>query len=191
MLTTKVLPCGSFKAVPSQVGKRLGHCCGSTENVSLSTSPASLLLTDFHIHSRFRQECSQVRVFRPRLIMTFIIDDPTALRLFRISSPSATLEPLISPSFSSISKTKESKIHAAYFPLSSFNSAINPHLFATFSLVTIHPTNLARNSPVTTHSYSASKTRSKHQVTSQSISLLMLWTNVPTQPSFRRHAKKC
>jgi len=191
MLTTKVLPYGSFKAVPSQIGKRLGHCCGSTENVRLSTSPALLLLTDFHLHSRFRQECYQVRVFRPRLIMAFIIDNPAARPLSRISSPSVAQDPLISPSFSSISRTKESKMPVAYFPLSSFNSAINPHLSVTHSLTTIRPTSLVPNNPVTARSYNASKTCSNHQDLSPFISSLMLWTNVPTQPSFHRHAKKC
>jgi len=95
MLTTKVLPCGSFKAIPSQIGKRLDHCYGSTENVPLSTSAALPLLTDFRLHSGFRQECAQVRRFRPRLVMAFIIDNPTVRRLSRISSPSATEEPLI------------------------------------------------------------------------------------------------
>jgi len=191
MLTTKVLPCGSLKAIPSQIGKRLDHCCGSMENVLLSTSPASLLLTDIRLHSRFWQECTQARLFRPRLIMTFIIDNPTARRLSRISNPSATQDPLILPSFSSISRTRENRIPAPYFHLSSFNSAINPHLFATFSLPTIRPTNLARSNPVTARSYNASKACSKHQDASQSISSLMRWMNVPTQPSFRRHAKGC
>src|SRR6266704_3198084 len=102
MLTTKVLPCGLLKAILSQIGKRLGHCCGSMENVLLSTSPALLLLTDFRLHSRFWQECTQVRRFRPRLIMAFIIDNQTARRLSRISDPSVTQDPLILPTFSSI-----------------------------------------------------------------------------------------
>ena len=66
MLTTKVLPFGSLKAVPSQIGKRLDRCCGSTENVFLTTFLASLLLTDFRLHSGFRKECTQVRLFHPR-----------------------------------------------------------------------------------------------------------------------------
>ena len=60
-----------------------------------STSPASFLLTDFHLHSRFRQECSQARLFRPGLIMAFIADNPTVLQLSRISSLSAMQDPLI------------------------------------------------------------------------------------------------
>ena len=191
MLTTKALPCGSFKAAPSQIGKPLDHYCGSTENVLLSPSAASLLLTDFYLPSRFWKECAQVRLFRPRLIMAFSIDDPIARPLSRILSPSATQDLLISPISSSISRTSESRMSVAYFPLSSFNSATNPHLFATFSLPTIHPTNLAPNNPVTAHSYNVSKTCSKHQHPSQCFSLLMPWTNVPTQPSFRRHAKRC
>ena len=95
MLAMKALPCGSFKAIPSQIGNHLDHCCGSTENVRLSTSPSSLLLTDFHLRSGFRKECTQVRVFRPRLIMVFIIDNPLARPLSRILSPSATQDPLI------------------------------------------------------------------------------------------------
>ena len=161
------------------------------ENVLLSTSPASLLLTDFRLHSRFWQECTQARLFCPRLILTFIIDNLIARRLSRISDPSATQDPLILPTFSSITRTRESRIPAPYFYLSLFKSAINPHIFSTFYLATIHPTNLARNNPVTSHSYNASKTCSRHQDVFQSISSLMRWTNVPIQPSFRRHAKGC
>ena len=95
MLTTKVLPCGSFMVIPSQIGKPLDRCCGSTENVLLSTSAALPLLTDFRLHSGFRQECAQVRRFRPRLVMAFIIYNPTVRRLSRISSPSATQDLLI------------------------------------------------------------------------------------------------
>ena len=95
ILATKVLPCGSFKAIPSQIGSHLGHCCGSTENVRPSTSTASPLLTNFQLRSRFREECHQVRLFRPRLIMTFIVYNPTARQLSRISNPSATKGPLV------------------------------------------------------------------------------------------------
>ena len=95
MPTTKVLPCGSFKAIPLQIGKRPDHCCGSTENVPLSTSPALSLLTDFYLYSGFRQECTQARLFHPRLIAAFIVDNPTALRLSMISNPPVTQDPLI------------------------------------------------------------------------------------------------
>ena len=191
MLTTKVLPCGSLKAVPSRIGKHRDHCCGSTENVHLSPSAASLLLTDFRIHSRFRQECTQARPFRLRLIRTFMADDPTARRLSTISNPSATQDPLMSPTFSMISRTRESRMPAPYFALFSFNSAINPHPFVTFSLPAIHPTNVAPNNPATTRSINALKMCSKHQDPPQYISSSMPWMNVPTRRSFRRHAKRC
>ena len=90
MPTTKVLPCGSFKAIPLQIGKRLDHCCGSTENVLFSTSPASPLLTDFYLYSGFRQECTQASLFHPSLIMSFIIDDTIARQLSGIYTLSAT-----------------------------------------------------------------------------------------------------
>src|SRR5712691_7499765 len=94
-LTTRVRLCGSLKVLPSKIGKHLDHCCGSTENVLLSTSAASPLLTDFRFHSGFRQECTQARLFRPRLIMAFLIDTPTVRRLSRTSNPSATQDPLM------------------------------------------------------------------------------------------------
>ena len=192
MPTTKVLRCGSPKAIPSKIGRHLGHCCGSTENVLLLfPSASSPLLTGFSLYSRFWEECTQARLFRPKFIMAFLIDNPTARPLSIISNPFATQDPLILPTFSLISRTRESRMPAPYFPLSSSSSAINPHLFVTFSLPIIHPTNLARNNPVTAHSQNASKTCSKHQDASQSISPLMPWTNVPTQRSFRRHAKRC
>jgi hypothetical protein len=157
MPITKVLPCGSLKVMPSKIGRHLGHYCGSTENVLFSPSAPSPSLTFFYLHSRFRQECTQARLFRPKFIMTLIIDHPTARRSSRISNPSVMQDPLILPSFSSTSRTRESRMPTPYFPLSSFNSAINPHLSATFSLDTIHPTNLVHNNPVTEHSYNASK----------------------------------
>ena len=95
MPTTKVLPCGSFKAIPLQIGKRPDHCCGSTENVLLSTSPALSLLTDFYLSSWFRQECTQARLFHPRLIASFIDYNPTALQLSMISNPSVMQDLLI------------------------------------------------------------------------------------------------
>ena len=95
ILATKALPYGSFKAIPSQIGSHLDHCCGSTENVRLSTSPTSPLLTDFYLHSRFWQECTQVRLFRPGLVMVIIVDNSTARQLSRISNLSATQDPLV------------------------------------------------------------------------------------------------
>ena len=106
------------------------------------------LLTDFRLHNGFQKECTQVHVFRPRL-MAFNIDNPIAHRLSRISNRSAMQDLPISPTSSSISRTRESRIPAPYFPLSSFNSATNQQCFAAFSLATIYPTNLARKSPVT------------------------------------------
>ena len=158
MPITKVLPCGSLKAMPSKIGRHLGHYCGSTENVVLfSPSAASPSLIVFHLHSRFRQECTQVRLFCPKLIMTLNVDPRTARRSSRISNPSVMQGPLISPSFSSTSRTRESRMPTPYFPLSSSNSAINLHLSATFSFAIIHPTNLVHNNPVTEHSYNPLK----------------------------------
>ena len=153
----KVLPCGSLKAIPSKIGRHLGHYCGSTENVLVSPSAASSSLTVFYIRSRFRKECTQARLFCPKFIMTLNIDPRTARRSSKISNPSATQDPLILPSFSSTSRTRESRMPTLYFPLSSFNSAINPHPSATFSFAIIHPTNLVHNNPVTEHSYNPLK----------------------------------
>ena len=152
MLTTKVLPCGSFKAVPSQIGKHRDHCCGSTENVLLSPLAASPLLTDFYLHSGFWKECTQARLFRSKFTMILNIDSTTAHRSSRISNPSVIQDPPMYPTFSLISRTKQSRMPVPYFHLSSSNSAINPRLFATFSLAIVHPTKLGRNNPVTAHS---------------------------------------
>ena len=191
MPATKVLPCGLSKAILLQIGSLLDHCCGSAENVPLSTtSPSSPSLKVFRLHSRFRQECTQASLFCPRLIIAFLIDNPTVRQLSRISNPSATQDPLIWPTFFSITRTKQSRMLALYFPLSSFNSAINPHLVATFSLTATPPTNLAHNNPLTAYSYNVLKTCSNHQDLSRYILSLMLWTNAPTQRSFRRNAKR-
>jgi hypothetical protein len=152
MPTTKVLPCGLLKAMSSNIGSRLDYSCGSTENVRLSPSAASSLLTDLYLHSRFWEECTQARLFRSKFIMTLNIDSPTAHRSSRISNPSVIQDPPMYPTFSLISRTKQSRMPVPYFHLSSFNSAINPRLFVTFSLAAIHPTKLARNNPVTAHS---------------------------------------
>jgi hypothetical protein len=45
VLTTKVPQRGSIVATPSTVGRPLGACCGSTENVMFLLSPTKLLLT--------------------------------------------------------------------------------------------------------------------------------------------------
>ena len=152
MPTTKVLPCGLLKAMPSNIGSRPDHSCGSTENVLLSPLAASPLLTDFYLHSGFWEECTQARLFRSKFIMTLNIDSPAVHRSSRISNPSVIQDLPIYPTFSLISRTKQSRMPAPYFHLSSSNSAINPRLFATFSLAIIHPTKLARNNPVTAHS---------------------------------------
>ena len=139
-----------------------------------------LLPTDFRLYSGFRQKCTQARLFRPDFIMAYLADNPTARPLSIILSPPATQDRLMSPSFSLISRTRESKIPAPYFALFSFNSVTNPHLFATFSFPTIRPTNLAPNNPVTTRSHNVSKACSKYQDPPQYISSSMPWTNVPT-----------
>ena len=158
MLITKVPPCGSSKAMPSIIGKPLDPCFGFMENVHLSPLSASPLLTDFHFHSWFREECTQVSRFNTNLVVTFLIDHPTAHQSSRISRPSATQDQPIWPTFSLISRTRESRMSMPFFPLLSFSSAINPYFFATFSPCIIHPTNLARNSLVTAHLHNASKT---------------------------------
>ena len=158
MPITKVLPCGSLKAMTSTSGRHMGHYCGSTENVRFSPSAVSPSLTVLCLHSRFRQECTQARLFCPKFIfMTLIIDHRTARRSSTISNPSVMQDPLILPSFSSTSRTRKSRMPTPYFPLFSSNSAINLHLSATFSFATTHPTNLVHNNPVTEHSYNASK----------------------------------
>src|SRR5712691_10681450 len=189
MLTTKVPPYGSSKAIPSMIGKRLDHCYGFTENVLLSPSADSPLLTDFPFHSRFRKECTQVRLFS-QLVVTFIIDHPTVHQSSRMSRPCATQDQPIWPTSSLISRTRESRIPMPFFLLLSFSSAINPHLFATSSLAIIHPTNLARNSLVTAHLHNASKTYSMYQAESQSILSLTHLMNVPKRPEFPHRVKR-
>ena len=68
MPTTKVLPCGSLEAMPSEIGRHMDHSCGSTENVVLSPSVVWTLLTDFYLRSGFWKECTQARFFRPNLL---------------------------------------------------------------------------------------------------------------------------
>ena len=77
-----------------------------------------------------------------------------------------------------------------YFLLLSFSSATSPHLFATFSLGIIHPTNLVRNSLVTAHLRNASKIYSMYQVESQSILSLTHLMNVPKRPEFPHRVKR-
>jgi hypothetical protein len=87
-----------------------------------------------------------------------IVDLPPVHRSSRILTPSLTPVQPTSLTFSLTSRTLGSKMLTHYSLLSSSSSAINLLLSATFSLLVIQPTNLAPDSPVTTHSHNASKT---------------------------------
>jgi len=190
MLTTKAPPCGLPKAILSKIGKRLGHCYGSTENVLPLPSVTSPLLTEFRSYSRLREECSQARLFLPKLVVVFIIYHPIVPRLLRISKRSPTQDQLISLIFSSILRTKQNRIPMPYFVLSSSSSAISPHLFVTFFLAVIHRTNLARDNPVIAHLHNASKTCSVYRDNHQRILLLMHSMNVPKRLGYRHLVKR-
>ena len=157
---------------------------------NLSPSLASPLLIDLHFHSWLREECTQVRLFSPNLYVTFLNDHLTVHPLSKISRPSATQDQLTWPTFSLISRTKESRMPIPYFLLLSFNSAINLQLFATSSLGITHPTNLARNSLVIAHSYNAWKTFLMYQAKPQSILSLMHSMNVPKRLEFPHRVKR-
>ena len=150
---------------------------------------ALLLLTDFRFHSGFRKKCPQARL-RLKLVVVLIIDYKTAHQSYRISEQSPTQARLLWPTFSLISKTRESRMRAPCFHLSSSSSAINPLLFVTFSLAIIYPTNLARDSPVTARLHIALKTCSMYQDASPSILLLMRLMNVPKRLGFRHHVRR-
>ena len=83
---------------------------------------------------------------------------PLAHRSSKILNESLTRVQFTSPTSSLILRTPESRMPARYFLLSLSSSSINLRLSATFSLLAIPPTNLARGNRVTAHFYKASKT---------------------------------
>ena len=115
-----------------------------TYNSLSSTSSPSL--TGLRSHSRIREECPQACRFL--LFPVCTINKPPAHRSSRTSKPSRTQDQLTSPSFSSISRTTESRMSATYFLLLSFNLAINLILSAISPFVVIQTTNLAHNNLV-------------------------------------------